>query len=41
MAGEEGDGSSGVGAAAAKEADKKDLELDLMAKQELLRLTRQ
>ena len=40
MAGEEGDGG-GAGAAAAKEADEKDLELDLMAEQELLRLTRQ
>ena len=40
MAGEEGDGGGG-GAAANKEAEEKDLELDLMAEQELLRLTRQ
>ena len=40
MAGEEGDGTGG-GGAANKEAEEKDLELDLMAEQELLRLTRQ
>ena len=40
MAGEEGDGAGG-GGAANKEAEEKDLELDLMAEQELLRLTRQ
>ena len=40
MAGEEGEATGG-GAAANKEADEKDLELDLMAEQELLRLTRQ
>ena len=39
MAGEDGEGAAG--AAANKEADEKDLELDLMAEQELLRLTRQ